>query len=90
MTNDELKSAVLAALARIAPEADFASLRADAPLRDQLDIDSMDFMNFVVLLHETLGVDVPEAEYAKVATLDGCVAWLAAHGAQQRAAQAAP
>lgn len=85
MTNDELKSAVLSALARIAPEGDYASLRPDQSLRDQLDIDSMDFMNFVVLLHQELGVDVPEAEYASVSTLDGCVAWLAAHGAHPAA-----
>jgi acyl carrier protein len=47
-------------------------------LRDQLDIDSMDFLNFVIALHERLGVDVPERDYPQLATFDGCVEYLAA------------
>ena len=77
MTNDEIRSAVLAALRRIAPEIDPATLRPDVPVRDQADLDSMDFLNFVLELHDALGVDVPEGDYPQVATLDGCVAYLA-------------
>jgi acyl carrier protein len=53
-------------------------LRTDVASRDQLDIDSMDFLNFVVALHERLHVDIPESDYPKVATLSGCVTYLAA------------
>ena len=45
-------------------------------LREELDIDSMDFLNFVIALHETLGIDIPEAEYPRLVTLDGAVAYL--------------
>jgi acyl carrier protein len=47
------------------------------PLREQLDIDSMDFLNFVIALHKELGVGLPEKDYPKLATLDGCVDYLA-------------
>ena len=78
MTDDEIRSAVLQALSEVAPEADPAELEPDVPLRDQLDIDSMDFLNFVIALDKELGVAVPETDYPKLATLDGCVAYLAA------------
>ena len=48
--------------------------------RDQLDLDSMDLLNFVIGLHTALGVDIPEADYSKLATLDGCVDYLAGVG----------
>lgn len=76
MTNEELRATVLAALHRIAPEVNAAELRPDLPLRDQADLDSMDFLNFLMELHRTLGVDVPEQDYAQVATLDGLEAYL--------------
>ena len=82
MTKDEVKTAVIAALRRIAPEADPASLRSDLPIRDQVDLDSMDFLNFLMELHNALGVDIPETAYRQVATLDGCVEYVAAHGPQ--------
>jgi acyl carrier protein len=78
MTRDELRAAVLRVLGEIAPEADLAALRPDVPLRDQLDVDSMDLLNFVIGLHQALGVDIPEADYATLATLDSCVEYLAA------------
>jgi acyl carrier protein len=71
------------ALRQIAPEVEPGEIRPDAVLRDQIDIDSIDFMNFVIALHEQLGVDVPEVDYPEIATLDGCVAYLARHGAQR-------
>lgn len=87
MTNDEIRAAVLAALRRIAPEADPSTLHGDVPLRDQVDLDSMDFLNFLLEIHAALGVDVPETAYAEVATLDGCVAYVAARSPElQRAA----
>lgn len=77
MTHDEIRTAVLASLARIAPEIDAKAIDAAARLRDELDLDSMDFLNFVLGLHDRLGVDVPEADYAKLSTLDNAVAYLA-------------
>jgi acyl carrier protein len=77
MTRDELRAVVRSILGGIAPEVDLAGVKPDADLRDELDIDSMDFLRFVVALHERLGVDVPEAHYPQVRTLDGCLAYLA-------------
>lgn len=63
-------------LAGIAPEADLDALPPEASLRDELDLDSMDFLRFVRGLHEALGVDIPESDYGKLATLAGCAAYL--------------
>ena len=76
MTRDELRATLLRALGEIAPEADLAALRADVAFRDQLDLDSMDLLNFVVGLHAALGVDIPEADYPKLATLAASVDYL--------------
>ncbi len=76
MTREELRSAVLEALLSVVPEAQPADIRDGAPLREQLDLDSMDFMNFVITLHESLGVDVPEADYGQLTTLEACIAYL--------------
>ena len=78
MTREEIRTSVLAILRTIAPEADASAIRPDADLRDELDIDSMDFLNLVVRIHERLGVSIPETDYPKVRSLDGCVAYLAA------------
>lgn len=76
MTEDEIRAAVVRILGGIAPEADPRALRPDVSLRDQLDIDSMDFLNFVIALDEELHVAIPEADYPKFITLDGCVSYL--------------
>lgn len=76
MTRDEIRAAVLRCLGQVAPEADLASLRADRPLRDQLDIDSIDFLNFVIGLDETLHVAVPESDYGALTTVEACVSYL--------------
>jgi acyl carrier protein len=67
------------ALAGIAPEADLDELAADADLQEELDLDSMDFLNFLIALGEATGVHVPESDYAQVRTFGGCVAYVAAH-----------
>ena len=77
MSADELCPAVLRALRRVAPEADPAALDPDVPLRDQLDIDSMDFLNFLIGIHRELGVEIPEVDYPRLATLDRILAYLA-------------
>jgi acyl carrier protein len=77
MNNNEIRAKVLEVLGTIAPELDPAALAPEANLRDQLDVDSMDFLNFVIGLHKAFGVEVPEADYRKLFTLDGCVSYLA-------------
>jgi len=69
MTRDEIRQAVIEGLGNIAPDAD---------VRDALDIDSMDFLNFVIGLHQRLQVDIPEADYPKLLTVGGATAYLAA------------
>lgn len=65
-------------LQNIAPEADLSLLKPDRRIRDQLDLDSMDFLNFVIGLHTALQIDIPERDYSKLASLDGCKSYLAA------------
>jgi acyl carrier protein len=71
------RSRVLRVLARIAPEVDLGTLDPAQDLREQLDIDSMDFLNFAIGLHQEFAVDVPETDYPRLRTLDGCVAYIA-------------
>lgn len=76
MIRPEIRATVLRVLGDVAPEADLTTLSGDVPFREQLDLDSMDLLNVAVGLHAALGVEIPEADYHKVATLDGCVAYL--------------
>jgi acyl carrier protein len=89
VTHDDLRPIVLAELTRVAPELDATTLRSDTPLRDQVDLDSMDFLNVVIGLHERLGIDIPEADYARLSSIDAIVAYAASklgaggHGADR-------
>jgi acyl carrier protein len=78
MTSDEIRAKVLAALAAVVPELDPAELRPDRPIRDELDIDSMDFLNFTIGLHQAFGIEIPEADYRRLDTLNACVDYVAA------------
>jgi acyl carrier protein len=78
MTSDALRDTIVAALLDVAPDVDAGTLDAAQPFRDQFDFDSMDQLNFVLGLHRRLGVDVPETDYPRLATLDGCVSYLMA------------
>lgn len=78
MTRDELKARVLGILAELAPEADVHALKPDVRLRDQLDLDSMDFLNFLIGIDEQTGIDIPEAAYPRLATLNDIYAYLEA------------
>jgi len=80
MTLDEVTTRILDALVRVAPEIDRTSVRPDAVLRDEYDLDSMDFLNFVIHLHEAFGVDIPESDYPSLTTVAGCIRYLGAHG----------
>ena len=77
MTREQLRDVILHLLQEIAPEADIPSLAPDDPLCDAVQLDALDFLNFVIALHETLRVDVPERDYPQLATLSGCIDYLA-------------
>jgi acyl carrier protein len=76
MNETEIRDRVIKTLSGIAPELDPRNLKPAAILRDQLDIDSMDFLNFLIALHEEFAVDVPEADAPKLGTVDACVDYL--------------
>jgi acyl carrier protein len=76
VTDAEIREAVVQTLTRIAPETAGQPIERAVALRDQLDLDSMDLLNFVIALHERLGVDIPESDYARLATLDDITAYL--------------
>jgi len=70
MTTEEITQSVLAALTDVAPEVEPASIRTDLNLRDQTDLDSMDSLNFLIAVHEQLHVDISEADWARLQTID--------------------
>ena len=78
MDAQELARIVFDTLRRIAPEVEAGTLQHDVPLREQVDLDSMDWLGFLVGLHRQLGVDIPETDYAKLVTLDDLLEYLAA------------
>lgn len=75
---ENIRAIVIATLKTIAPEIEADELIDEQPLRDQVDLDSMDWLNFLIALHGRLAVDIPEADYGKLATLAEIVAYLAA------------
>jgi acyl carrier protein len=82
MKEDEVKAILLRILAELAPEEDVSRLKDDVRIRDQLDLDSMDFLNFLIAVDEELNVDIPEADYPKLRTLNDCVAYVQARLAE--------
>lgn len=74
--DERIRSDMLAIVKRLAPEIDPARIIPDKPLRTQIDLDSMDWLNVLASIHEKLGVNIPESDYGKVVTLDGIVAYL--------------
>jgi acyl carrier protein len=72
----EIKARLIELIRSIAPEVEEGELRPDRPLRDQVDLDSMDWLNVIVAVHQKLHVDIPEADYGKLRTLDDWVAYL--------------
>jgi len=79
MNTAEATTAIADALAVIAPEVDLTVVDADAPLRAEFDLDSLDFLGLVQSLHDSTGVDIPEVDYASVDTLTELAAYVAAH-----------
>lgn len=76
MDEAQIRDGVIAAIQAVAPEVEPDELRRDRALRDQVDLDSMDWLNVIVGFHERFGVDIPEADYAKLTSLDTIVAYL--------------
>jgi acyl carrier protein len=78
MTRDDIRDKVRQALVAVAPELESVSLNPDLPLRDQVDLDSMDFLRFVMELHKQLGVDVAESDYGRLVSVSAAVDYVAA------------
>ena len=76
MKDEELRAVVIATLKTIAPEVEEDDLRPDRPLRNQVDLDSMDWLNFLIGLHEKLKVEIPEGDYARLVTLGDVLDYL--------------
>ncbi len=76
MTKEECKKLVLEIIADIAPDEDLGNIKPDVRLRDQLQLDSMDFLDIVMELRKRHGIEVPEADYIHLASLDSCAEYL--------------
>jgi acyl carrier protein len=90
MGRERVRRLVLDALREVAPEAHAAQLDPEASFRDQLGLDSIDFLNFVLRLGERAGVRVPESDHPKLATLSGCIAYFARPRRAPRATRRPP
>ena len=76
MTEDEVKQIVIDIINEIAPDEDTSDLKSDVALREQMDLDSMDFLDIVMELRKQHGIEVPEADYPELASLDSCANYL--------------
>ena len=81
MNDAELRHAIVSVIRTVAPEVDEADLDPAPALREQIDLDSMDWLNVIVGFHKRFGVDIPEADYAKLVSLADIAAYLRACGA---------
>ena len=75
-TKEEIRELVREIIAEIASDEDISNLQADTPLREQLDLDSMDFLDIVMELRKRYAIDVPEADYPRLESLDSCADYL--------------
>ncbi|NJK88409.1 MAG: acyl carrier protein [Myxococcales bacterium] len=76
MTRQEVQQIILTIIADIAPDEDLHDVKPEVRLRDQLDLDSMDFLDIVMELRKRYKIEVPEEDYMELASLDGCVRYL--------------
>ena len=76
MTREDIRLAILNIITDIAPDEDLSKLKGDVRLREQIDLDSMDFLDIVMELRKRYSVEVPEADYIKLASLDSSVDYL--------------
>lgn len=76
MTREEVLARVFAELGSVAPGCHPENANPESDLHDELDIDSMDFLNFIIALHKSLDIEIPESDYPELETLNGVVAYL--------------
>jgi acyl carrier protein len=76
MNKDEIQSITFEVLGQIAPDADLDNLDPKTSFRDQFEFDSVDYLNFVLTLEKRLEIKIPEIECPRLASLDGCIAYL--------------
>ena len=76
MTADEIRSLILEVIHEIVPDEDLSDLKPDVRIRDQIEMDSMDFLDIIMELRKRYGITVPEDDYMKLSTLDGSVEYL--------------
>ena len=76
MTKDDVRRAVVSILEDIAPDADLSSIKDDVTLREQMDLDSMDFLDIVMELRKRFNIEVPESDYQELVSMDSCIQYL--------------
>ncbi len=76
MTQEDVRNAVISIISDIAPDEDLSQIQDDVNLRDQFDLDSMDFLDIVMELRKRFNLEVPEADYPKLVTMNSCVEYL--------------
>ena len=76
MTREEIRATILKVMSEIVPDEDLSNLKGDLNIRDQIELDSMDFLDIIMELRKGYGVEVPEDDYKELATLDGSVDYL--------------
>ena len=76
MNREEIQDVILEIIEDIDEDADLEAIKPDVALRDQLDLDSMDFLDIVMELRKRYKLQIPEADYPNLATLDSCVNYL--------------
>ncbi|MDP4611565.1 MAG: phosphopantetheine-binding protein [Opitutales bacterium] len=76
MTEDQVKQIVIDIIDEIAPDEDTSNIKPEVNLRDQMDLDSMDFLDIVMELRKQHNIEVPEEDYPKLASLDSCAEYL--------------
>jgi len=80
MNSEQIRKTVLEVMRQVVPEMEPATLDARVSFRDQFEIDSVDYLNFVLALEQRLAMRIPEVDYPRLSSLDGCVAYLEKRG----------
>lgn len=80
MSDTALTDVIKSSLLSVAPDLEGEPIDPDIPFREQFEIDSMDFLNFIIALHKATGIDFPEKDYPKLETLSGCLRYLREKG----------
>ncbi len=76
MTEDEIRALIIEIIQEIVPDSDLSGLDPDKPIRDQVELDSMDFLDFIMMLRKRYRITVPDDDYSKLATLNSSIAYL--------------